>query len=211
MIYGQPTTTVHKLSNQATFLEKLFTDVTKIKPPDINSEEVRNNLHQVKELHDAFSNQELLQNRYQLFDQSLYKYIYNVNFENDEPTAVYYRSIIKSLFNDVVPLIYKMKLHFQFPRPFQLAALHKISIYPEQSLSAQCPSFPSMHACMGHLLVDVCSNNFPPAIPIFQGLDEDLSKSRLAMGVCIESDTKAGSRVADMILADKEFKIKYKL
>lgn len=213
MIYGNATADVYKLSNQATFLDKLFSPLTTelTNPLGEKSPEIKQQLSDAKELCIAFFSEPELQYRYRLFD-SLYQYIIGyVKYEDDEQATAYYRSIVRSLFNDVVPLVYKLKLHYQQPRPFQLAALHNIALYPETSVSAGCPSYPSMHACMARVISVVCTDHFPALITSFQELEKDIPQSRLSMGLCLKSDLDCGYKVADHILSEVEFKIKYKL
>lgn len=211
MIYGHPSADVYKVSNQPTFLDDLFTSLNALPVVDVKDESVKKQLEQVKEMHDSLAKDEFVLQRYRLFDKSIYQYIYNFNFINDDGIVAAYKSVVKSLFNDVVPLLYKLKLHYQCPRPFQLAALHKVALYPEVSASAQCPAFPSMHTCIGDVVSDVCSNTFPQAVKDLQALRDELPLSRLNMGLCLPADIEAGHQVALSILNSKEFKIKYKL
>lgn len=211
MIYGHPSFDVFTLSNQPSFLDAIFSEFSEQKLPQPDSSVIKKELEEIKELNDLYQKDEYLQKRYILLDRSLFQHIRNTTFVDDEHITMHYRSLVTSLFNDVMPLVYKLKLKYQRPRPFQLAAIHNVPVYPALSYSAQCPAFPSMHACLGTVLTDVISNNFPQAINLFRDIGNDMQQSRGYMALCLPSDSNAGVMLAEKILANKEFKIKYKL
>lgn len=211
MIYGNPSLDIFKLSNQQSFLDTLFLPMTETKLPDEKSDVVKKELEEIRLLNEQYLSDEYLQKRYQVIDRSLFQYIKNISFTDDDSTMLRYRDLVLNIFNDVMPLVCKLKLKYQRPRPFQLAALHHVSIYPSLSYSAQCPSYPSTHACMGAVLDNVCSNTFPQTINLFRDITGDMYHSRMYMGLCLPSDVDAGRDLAQKILDHKEFKMKYRL
>lgn len=211
MIYGHPSADVYKLSNQSSFLDGLFTELSTLPITDVNSPIVKKELEEVKGLNDILVKDQFILRRFRMYDKEFYRHIYNIKFVDDEETTVAYQALIRSLFNDVVPLVHKLKLHYQRPRPFQLAALHHVLLYPDLSWSAQCPAFPSMHACMGSIIGHVCVNTFPQTIRYFTDMKQELSHSRVQLGHCLPSDVTAGHIVAERIMQEKEFNIKYRM
>lgn len=209
--YGSPCVEAHVHACQDTFLDILFLSASKDEIPAAGSEKVKEELQQVKRMCDQLQTDQPLQLRYKLYDKSLQNYFSNFSFINDDHANTVYRDIVKNIFKDIWPLIYKLKMHYQRQRPWQLGELHDIKIYPTASLTSHCPSYPSMHSCAAFVLLGVCGSKFQSYYQTFFDLANDVCQSRLYMGVCLPSDIEAGKRLAHLIIAEKEFQLKYGL
>ena len=127
--------------------------------------------------------------------------------ENEDEVKV----LVNDIMEDIKPLLVKLKYHFHRPRPNQLAQYYKLKLFPYQSISADSPSFTSGHAFQGRILTEVLGNRYPKTYSFMQKVFKDISYSRLYMGLHYQSDIDVAIFSADRVLADKEFKQKYKL
>lgn len=119
--------------------------------------------------------------------------------------------LIDQLIDDTVPLIMKLKFHFQRPRPYQLAQYYKLKLFPFYSRSDSSPSYPSGHALQARVICHVLGNHFPEKFAYFDSLAQDVQNSRIYMGVHYPSDSEYALLVADEICRDRQFKEKYSL
>jgi hypothetical protein len=208
MQYGNASRECMQWAGKTSFLDALFSDLTSIPLIPADSPTIKTELTtQCGEIDQLLTDSMLFQ-KYCTYDRQLFRQMRGWTFDNDDITHQY-KSIIEDLFADAFPLIHKLKLHYQRPRPFQLAAFHQVPFYPVPSLSAHCPSFPSAHSCLGALIQEVCGNIFPKFYIYFKTLADDLYLSRRHLGVCLPADVDAGRLVAEKIVANKEFKVKY--
>lgn len=151
-----------------------------------------------------------LMKRYKAYDRSLVNVYNQVTFDAEEDTKQYQQTIVNVL-SDVLPVIFKVKRHFQRPRPYQLAHAFKLTLFPFYSYSADSPAYPSLHACVGRVLAGVLIRYYPDEIKYFTELGHDMGVSRLYMGVNYQSSMDGAIRMGDRILKNREFQTKYKL
>lgn len=195
-------------SQQDCFLDKLFSDAIKDELPAPDSDQVAQELSQTKKYIDQYIRDPELIQRYEKYDRQFEKHIEGFLLEDNSG----YQQKVMMLFKDVTPLVYKIKFHYQRPRPAELLCLHKeISFHPVSSLTAQCPAYPSYHSCMGYVLYGVLGNLYPHMNNSFKSLATDIYCSRLFMGLCLVTDVDGGIALGKQILADKEFIVKYGL
>ena len=62
---------------------------------------------------------------------------------------------IRNIYDDIYPLILKLKYKYQRPRPYQLAQYYKLKLFPLRSNSVGTPSFPSGHTIQSQLILGV--------------------------------------------------------
>jgi len=96
-----------------------------------------------------------------------------------------------------------LKVHFQRPRPFQVAYYTNQKLHPMTTLSGQSPAFPSGHACQGRFLTKVITKDNPTKRVELSKLSEQISKSRIIMGVHYPSDNFFGERIANELWKQK--------
>lgn len=211
--YGLPCFEAWQYSRKPSFLDDIFTDITtRHSPPPANSPDTIQGLAEVKTFSEYLAgNQQLLQ-RFRSYDQEPKTYLASISISADPQQQKEYVQMINSLFDDVLPLLYKLKLHYQQPRPFQLAEVHNVKFYPYASITAACPAYPSMHACIGHVLAGTARKKVQNGMQKwFADLANDFSISRMYMGLCLPADVEAGKQLAEKILQHSEFKMKYVL
>ena len=108
---------------------------------------------------------------------------------------------LKGITNRIDPITYSLKYHFNYPRPYQLALAHEISLYPTQPTNACSPSYPSGHAIDSHVLGGLLAQRFPQLKQDIDNLSERLSQSRIISGIHYQHDANFGKEIAQDILA----------
>lgn len=212
LTYGTAAIEAINYSKETSFLDAIFTECTQTKLPDSGNALIKKEMGELREYTQELQKNTVLLGRYKTYDHSLMNYILTQHsFNGDETADNQFKSTVKSLFEDIRPLVYKLKLHYNRPRPFQLVEKTNVKFHPFGSLSAHCPSFPSMHATIGYVLRGVIGNKFTDTYKYFTDLAEDIYYSRIYMGVCLRSDVEGGKNLAENILANKEFVVKYAL
>lgn len=212
LIYGLPCYEARQYSQQPSFLDDLFTDFIHIKPDMANSPEVIQELAEIKTFCEYLASNSQLMQRFRNYDQAPKSYLSDISVSENGEAKKQYLQMLNSAFDDVLPLVYKLKLHYQRPRPFQLAGLHGVKFYPYSSITAACPAFPSMHATIGAVVAGVVVQKMHKSVTkFFADLANDFANSRMYMGLCLPSDVEAGKRLAAKILQHPEFKMKYVL
>jgi hypothetical protein len=211
--YGNPINDILHYLNTESYLDALFQQlaVSAFSFPENDSNNTRSELNDLvqKVLILQTGEDTKILERYFRYDQSLINFYNAVRFDSKEE-AEEYQKILIGVFNDVLPLIFKLKFHYQRPRPFQLANYHKLKLFPFHSYSADSPAYPSLHACMAHVLAVVMANRYPTAAKYFRDVANDISISRQYLGVNYKSSMDAGILVAGKVLDNDEFVSKYK-
>jgi hypothetical protein len=208
--YGNPNQNHLKWINKESYLDSLFAELTQFTFPKNSSEATKEELNQLIVKIKETQVDEEKQKVYQTFDVYPEEYYvkflsqYNIPREKVEP-------ILDSIHEDIKPLIIKLKYFFQRPRPFQLAYYYKLKLIPFMTLSADSPSFPSGHAIESKVISEVLGNMYPELYVPLEKIAEEVSESRLGLGVHYQSDIDVGVYVAERICETKEFMIKYQL
>lgn len=144
------------------------------------------------------------------FDEALLVYIreYFVSAGADEAEI---QKILNDIAEDVLPLITKLKYHFQRPRPSTLAYYMNVQLLPDSYYFANTPSFPSAHTTMTAITCEVLGNIFPQSYSRMIGLRNEVLESRLFLGVHYSSDNDMAMAVAKRVLENPEFKLRMKI
>lgn len=208
LVFGNPTIDLAPILKKSSFLDSLQKEINSYAPPANNSTEAQQELQELVNYTTSLSQNELLQNRYEFYDKDLDVYMSNSMLKVGIDNSL---NIIKSIKEDITPLLVKTKFHFQRIRPYQLSYYYNIPLYPFPSVSAQSPSYPSGHAFQATVFANVLGNYFPKFYNPLMELAEDISVSRLYMGLHYPSDVKFGKYMADLVVNHPEFKEKYKL
>jgi len=119
--------------------------------------------------------------------------------------------LIFNIIDDIEPVIFKLKEKFQRPRPFQLGNIYKLKIFPFKSYNSSSPSYPSGHAIIACVILNVIGNRNPEFYEFSNKLKDEICKSRIYLGLNYQSDIDASYFISDEILNLKEFIEKYKL
>jgi hypothetical protein len=208
--FGNPNIEQLAYIQKESYLDYLFEELSTYTFPKNSSEATKEELNQIVDCLATLEGKEEYIKRYKTYDAHLKKYFIDglvKGLENEDEVKV----LVNDIMEDIKPLLVKLKYHFQRPRPNQLAQYYKLKLFPYQSISADSPSFPSGHAFQGRILTEVLGNRYPKTYSFMQKVFKDICYSRLYLGLHYQSDIDVAIFSADKVLADKEFKQKYKL
>lgn len=107
----------------------------------------------------------------------------------------YDNKLVNKLLEESVPVILKLKKHFNRPRPSVIAKKMNIDLKPVYLSSAQTPSYPSGHSTQAFLIAEVLSDKYPKHAKAFNEAAKNISKSRLMAKVHHRSDSKIGEKL----------------
>lgn len=205
--YGNPTIQHKKMLEDIGFVDDLF-DGLKDKPFPLNdSESTRQELNQIIDFLGDIgdeSNKKYL-HRYLFYDKNLSQAIANsfVSSKIDVP------KLISDIKEDVDKLIIKLKYFYNRPRPYQLSKIYKLNLFPYNTVSSATPSYPSGHAIQANVILSVISNLMPENSERASLMINDISSSRMYLGVHYESDNDFAEEVSKAILTNPKFAKKY--
>ena len=210
LTYGNPSRNYLQYLKVDTFLDSLLGELASYPFPNNNGQDVIDEINQLINYTNTLSSDEALQRRYKLYDTKFEDYFVNVlaNVGADRQEV---GDTIKQIHDDVVPLIVKLKYHYQRVRPYQLSHILSMRLYPFESQTSMTPSYPSGHSIQSKLYADVLGNKYPKYYKQLQALAADISESRLAMGIHYPSDILFSEYVSEVALNHPEFKKKYRL
>lgn len=208
--FGNPSRNYLPLLNKPSYLDSLLPELASYPFPNNNGQDVIDEINQLINYTNTLSSDESLQKRYKLYDTDFENYfvnvLSNVGIDREEVSDT-----IKQLHDDITALILKLKYQYQRVRPFQLSHILSMRLYPFESETANTPSYPSGHTIQSKVYADVLGNKYPNYYKQLQGLSDDISQSRLSLGVHYPSDVLFGQYVAELITNHPEFKKKYRL
>jgi hypothetical protein len=210
LVFGNPNRVLLDYLKRETYLDDLQEDFFKYPPPKNDSTEAQEELQEIIVLTEELSKNEFLQKRYELYDFSFEEYLLNI-LEKQGIQKENIEKVVQSLHDDIIPVLVKTKFYFQRIRPHVLAYYYNLPVFPFVSTTANSPSYPSGHTFQIKVYCEVLGNMYPQFYHSLMGLAEDVSKSRLYMGVHYKSDIEFGKYMAKMVLNHPEFKKKYKL
>ncbi len=210
--YGNPSIDTLQFINDHSYLDVLFEELTgkQFAFPDNDSSITKAELNDIANKSGILQTDNSALNRYERYDVSLVQFYTDVRFDTKEE-ADQYSATLFDLFEDVLPLIFKLKHQWQRPRPYQLAHYHKLKLFPFFSVSSTGAAYPSLHACMSKVVANVMSNHYPGGTKYFNDTAADVSLSRIYMGLNYQSSIDMGRLIADKITSEIEFVKKYKL
>ncbi len=210
LTYGNPSRNFLPYLKTDTFLDSLLGELASYPFPSNNGQDVIDEINQLINYTNTLSSDENLQKRYKLYDTDFEGYFVNVlsNVGIDRQDV---QNTIKQIHDDIVPLIVKLKYHYQRVRPLQLSHILSMRLYPYESATSNTPSYPSGHSIQSKLYADVLGNKYPKYYKQLQELAADIAQSRLAMGIHYPSDVLFGEYVCELAINHPEFKKKYRL
>jgi len=210
LTYGNPSRNFLPYLKTESYLDSLLPELASYNFPSNNGQDVIDEINQLINYTNTLSSDEIAQKRYKLYDEDFENYfinvLSNVGIDRQEITDT-----IKQIHDDIVPLLVKLKYHYQRVRPFQLSHILSMRLYPFESKTASTPSYPSGHSVQSKLYADVLGNKYPKYYKNLQALAADIAESRLAMGLHYPSDVLFGEYVSELAFNHPEFKKKYRL
>jgi hypothetical protein len=208
--YGNPSRNLLPYLKTESYLDSLLGELASYPFPNNNGQDVIDEINQLINYTNTLSSDENLEKRYKIYDKDFENYfinvLSNVGIDRKEVT-----DIIRQIHDEIVPLIVRLKYHYQRVRPYQLSHILTMRLYPFQSDTANTPSYPSGHSIQSKVYADVLGNKYPKYNKQLQTLAEDIANSRLAMGLHYPSDILFGEYVSELIVNHPEFKKKYRL
>jgi hypothetical protein len=208
--FGNPTKDLQIILKQDNYLDSLLVELKSYPPPQNNSDETTKELQLVVSYIDALLQNQILQKRYLIYDADFKNYIAdslaNVGIDKNEV-----QNIITSISDDIAPLLMKIKFHYQRIRPHQLAYYYNLPLYPFNTCTVNSPSYPSGHSFQAKVYALVLGNLYPKFYQPLQDLADDITKSRIYLGVHYPSDCNFAYYMADLVVSHTDFKRKYKL
>lgn len=205
--YGNPNQEQLAFINGTCLVDDLFDTFKDLVIPKNDSELVKDELNEIKDSIDVVlqpENQNYLK-RYLAYDRHLIQAISSIFKQKD----IEVEELITEIVKDIQNLIFKLKFHYQRPRPFQLAQYYKLKLFPYKSLSANTPSYPSGHTIQSIVILNVIGNKYPTEYQYCKELIEDITYSRIYLGVHFPSDNDGGREIGKAILKHPEFTKKY--
>lgn len=209
IVYGNPTMEQLPFLEASSFLDKHFESLSKFSPPLNSSKATREELNILVDNTKTLTEKEDILERYRSYDFDLERVFANICIKYKLPEEII--NLIDQLFDDINPLLIKLKLHFQRPRPYQLAYAYKLKLFPFNSSSSNTPSYPSGHALQSKVICYVLGNHLPEHFEYFESLANDICYSRQYMGLHYPSDIDFAILCYETIVRDKDFKVKYKI
>jgi hypothetical protein len=210
LTYGNPSRNFLPYLKTESYLDSLLPELASYPFFNNDGQEVIDEINQLINYTNTLSSDDVLQKRYKLYDKNFEEYfinvLSNVGIDRQEVTE-----LIKQVHDEIVPLLVKLKYHYQRVRPYQLSHNLNMRLYPFESSTADTPSYPSGHSVQAKLYADVLGNKYPKYFRQLKALSNDIAESRLSMGLHYPSDVLFGEYVCELVLNHPEFKKKYRL
>jgi hypothetical protein len=179
-------------------------------PPLNVSKATKEELNELVDYVAATKKSDELFQRYATYDESIEKFL-ALNIIQEMALDEKSIETIDKLLDYSYPFIYKLKYHFQRPRPYQIAQYYKLKMFPFYSLTAASPSYPILHAFVGGVIFHVLGNHYPDKYDYFKNLGNDIATSRLYLGLNYQSDIDMAMYCVEMVTKDKVFKAQFGL
>lgn len=205
--HGNPTQNIIVLLNKKGLVDSLFEELKNTDMPLNDSELTKEELNEVADgilLLEDKENDYFLK-RYKSYDRSLIQSLTTIFKQK----GIDVEEVCTQIQNDINPLIAKLKVHFNRPRPYQLANYYKLKLFPFDSFSANTASYPSGHTLQASVMLNVIGSMHPTQYKYCRNIIDDIAESRINLGLHYPSDNDFALEVADKILKHKEFSKKY--
>jgi hypothetical protein len=207
LTYGNPAQDQLTFIQGTCLVDDLFDSFKDAVIPKNDSELVKDELNEIADCLAVMSqpeNQNYLK-RYLAYDRHLIQSLSSIFKQKD----IDIEELITEIVIDIQNLIYKLKYHFQRPRPYQLSQYYKLKLFPYKSFSAHTPSYPSGHTIEAVVILNVIGNKYPTEYQYCKELIEDVAYSRVYLGHHYPSDNDGGREIGKAILKHPEFTKKY--
>lgn len=205
--YGNPNQNTKVLLSKKGLVDSLFEELKNTDMPLNDSELTKEELNEVAEGISLLEDKEndYFLKRYKSYDRSLIQSLTTIFKQK----GIDVEEVCTQIQNDINPLIAKLKVHFNRPRPYQLANYYKLKLFPFDSFSANTASYPSGHTIQASVMLNVIGSMHPTQYKYCRNIIDDIAESRINLGLHYPSDNDFALEVADKILKHKEFSKKY--
>lgn len=209
LAYGNPNLTQKTIIEKQSILDILFSDFENSPFPSNESQVTKNELNEISKYINTIqipANKNLLDN-YLMLDRNFRQSIVNTFKEHN----IDIEDLVNNISDDIQPLLLRLKYYYNRPRPFQLAAAYNLKLFPFESKTAGSPSYPSGHTLLGKVALTVIGIKYPDYEELCDNLINITSYSRIYLGHHYQSDNDFAIEIADAILKNKKFCLKYNL
>lgn len=205
--YGNPTIEQKKLIEGQCLVDDLFVTLKENICPFNDSEMVKDELNEIVDCLKSMQDEDnaIYLKRYKAYDRNLLQVI-NTLFKQK---SIDVEALSKEIVDDIKNLVFKLKYHYNRPRPNQLANYYKLRLFPYKSFSADTPSYPSGHTLEAYVILNVIANKYPSHYTYCKEIIEDVACSRTYMGLHYASDNDFAKLVGREILKHRAFTEKY--
>ena len=111
----------------------------------------------------------------------------------------YPKEEVDTLLKDTKGILYKLKYHYNRPRPAQLAKALGLVFHQEPLDTAKTPSYPSGHSTQGRLIGKFLATKYPQHSNEIMNLADEISNARLVAKVHYPSDSKFGLEIGEAL------------
>lgn len=115
---------------------------------------------------------------------------------------VFNKKLFDSLYDVLFNIVFDLKLHFNRPRPNQIAEFYGLKIDVLQTDTHQTPSYPSGHVAYAALAEMVITEEYPEFTDEVQALTDKVAFARVKQGVHFQSDNEASMKLVRTIYND---------
>jgi hypothetical protein len=208
--FGNPTRTWVKFLEKDSILDTLLEELKNYPFPENDSDKVRTELSEIAAACQNLSNSHDAIEQYKIYDTDFDNYIFELLTKqgvNKEELV----EIKNNIDEDVIPIIVKLKYHYQRLRPIQLSKILEVNLVPFETMTTNTPSYPSGHTIQSRIYAEVIGNKYPQFYKSLHDLATEIMWSRLYLGVHYPSDCQFADYIAQVICNHTDFKKKYKL
>lgn len=167
------------------------------KPQDYRSTAVKKEILYLKNLQDSVNKKYV--KRINEHDRSNIDFVDLIRENGYSVSERFY----KKMNVEIGHIIIKLKMHYQRPRPYQIAHYHNIKFNPIASISAWSPSYPSGHGFHGYFWAKFFSYKYPDIKKKIKKFGKEMADSRLYGGFHYPSDNLVSKQLVNIIFKKK--------
>lgn len=163
--------------------------------PKNSSKEVLNELQEMLELQTDLSEADakLIKKAEDDLVELIAKHVKEFGIEEDA------KGIMERIAKYTDPLLYKLKNHYNRPRPAQLARVLNVDMFPVIGTNASSASYPSGHALDSFNFAKVLGELYPDHKAEIQAFCDKAAKTRIQAGVHYKSDHDFSKFISDKL------------
>ena len=131
-------------------------------------------------------------------DNDLFAYLKEANEQmglNDEV----YEKLEPVLYKVINPIVLHLKRYWNRARPYQYAYAYNKDFHPLSTISGNSPSYPSGHTMQAETWAYIMKENYPELSERIDIIRDDISESRINMGVHFPSDINFGKKIIEFL------------
>jgi len=113
--------------------------------------------------------------------------------------------LLEDLNDEIAFIITSLKVHYNRPRPYQVAYYTEQNLNPFHSVTANSPSYPSGHSCQSWFTCLYLAKKYPEKREQLLKIATMIENSRIVLGVHFRSDNDFGKKIAEAIIEMPEF------